>query len=135
MLSILDFGSLCSVSDNSTMDSEYHANLINLLNSLIATNGPTQNGFYKTTVGKGANKIYRLTQCWGDISATDCAPCIKNATMARESYCSDSEVPRMRFSWCWLQYSNLSLIFWWMGKINSSSYSQTEVMFITQQGD
>jgi hypothetical protein len=54
--------------------------------------------------------------------------------MARESYCSDSEVPRMRFSWCWLQYSNLSLIFWWMGKINSSSYSQTEVMFITQQG-
>jgi hypothetical protein len=67
-----DLGSQCT-------EVEYQANLSDLLNSLVA-NAPIQNGFYTTAAGKGANKIYGLTQCRGDISATDCAACIKNVT-------------------------------------------------------
>ncbi|KAG6755883.1 hypothetical protein POTOM_039291 [Populus tomentosa] len=98
------------------MDSEYHANLINLLNSL-ATNGPTQNvenslvanapiqnGLYSTAAGKGANKIYGLTQCRGDISATDCAACIKNVTMVHG--CSNSKNATLWFKWCFVRYSD-----------------------------
>ncbi|KAL3576833.1 hypothetical protein D5086_022116 [Populus alba] len=75
-----NLGSLCSEADNATNSSEYQANLSELQNSLVA-NAPIQNGFYTTAAGKGANKIYGLTQCRGDISATDCAACIKNVTM------------------------------------------------------
>ncbi|CAK7350913.1 unnamed protein product [Dovyalis caffra] len=110
----MDFGSSCSGSDNSTMDGEYQSNLLILLKSLAA-NGPIENGFYKTTVGKGHNKIYGLAQCRGDISAMDCAACIKNATMAREISCSDSVMVTMWFKWCSLRYSNLKFFGEWDG--------------------
>ncbi|KAL3575967.1 hypothetical protein D5086_021250 [Populus alba] len=80
-----NLGSLCSEADNATNSSEYQANLSELQNSLVA-NAPIQNGFYTTTAGKGANKIYGLTQCRGDISATDCAACIKNVTVVLMFY-------------------------------------------------
>ncbi|CAK7350909.1 unnamed protein product [Dovyalis caffra] len=101
----MNLGSQCSLADNSTADSEYQTNLFNLLNSLAA-NAPIQNGFYTTTVGKGANKIYGLTQCRGDISSADCAACIKNAAMVR--VCSEGKNFTIWFRWCLLRYSNLN---------------------------
>jgi hypothetical protein len=67
-----DLGWVCSEVDNATNSSEYQANLSDLLNSLVAK-APVQNGFYTTAAGKGANKIYGLTQCRGDISARLCS--------------------------------------------------------------
>lgn len=64
----LDLGSQCSLPDNSTVDSVYQTTLFNLQNSLAA-NAP----FYTTTVRKGANKLYGLTPCRGDISSRLCS--------------------------------------------------------------
>jgi len=96
-----NLGSICEV-DNATNSSEYQANLSELQNSLVA-NAPIQNGFYMTAAGKGANKIYGLTQCRGDISATDCAACIKNVTMVQG--CSNSKDASFWFQWCLVRYS------------------------------
>ncbi|XP_073268379.1 cysteine-rich repeat secretory protein 55-like [Populus alba] len=98
-----NLGSLCSEADNATNSSEYQANLSELQNSLVA-NAPIQNGFYTTAAGKGANKIYGLTQCRGDISATDCAACIKNVTMVHG--CSNSKNATLWFKWCFVRYSD-----------------------------
>lgn len=64
----LDLGSQCSLPDNSTVDSVYQTNLFNLQNS-HAANAP----FYTTTVRKGANKLYGLTPCRGEISSRLCS--------------------------------------------------------------
>ncbi|XP_011012476.1 PREDICTED: cysteine-rich repeat secretory protein 38-like [Populus euphratica] len=100
----------CDADSNSDLGSqctevEYQANLSDLLNSLVA-NAPIQNGFYTTAAGKGANKIYGLTQCRGDISATDCAACIKNVTVVQG--CSNSIGATLWFQWCLVRYSDRS---------------------------
>jgi hypothetical protein len=100
-----DLGSQCTEVDNATNSSEYQANLSDLLNSLVAK-APVQNGFYTTAAGKGANKIYGLTQCRGDISATDCAACIKNVTVVQG--CSNSKNATRWFKCCFLRYSDRS---------------------------
>ncbi|XP_010999540.1 PREDICTED: cysteine-rich repeat secretory protein 38-like [Populus euphratica] len=100
----------CDADSNSDLGSqctevEYQANLSDLLNSLVA-NAPIQNGFYTTAAGKGANKIYGLTQCRGDISATDCAACIKNVTVVQG--CSNSIDATLWYQWCLVRYSDRS---------------------------
>ncbi|KAG6755887.1 hypothetical protein POTOM_039295 [Populus tomentosa] len=59
-----------------------------------------------TQTGKGANKIYGRTQCRGDISATDCAACMKNVTVVQG--CANSKDATLRFKWCFLRYSDRS---------------------------
>ncbi|KAL9346818.1 hypothetical protein Peur_061671 [Populus x canadensis] len=116
-----DLGSQCSEVDNATNSSEYQANLSELQNSLVA-NAPIQNGFYTTAAGKGANKIYGLTQCRGDISATDCAACIKNVTVVQG--CSNSKNATFWFKWCFLRYSDRSF-FGELDQSGMATYNET----------
>ncbi|EEF43952.1 DUF26 domain-containing protein 2 precursor, putative [Ricinus communis] len=103
-------GAECSGPDNATLENEYQINFNNLLSSL-ATNGPLHNGFYTAIAGKDSNKIYGLTQCRGDLSATNCAACIKNATTNRG--CSTSKSVTKWYKWCFIQYSNESFFGVW----------------------
>ncbi|XP_065879074.1 cysteine-rich repeat secretory protein 38-like [Euphorbia lathyris] len=100
-------GFQCSVSENATLDNEYQINLRNLMNSL-AGNNPTQAGFFTATSGKGSGKIYGLTQCRADVSASDCAACIKNSTNSAAATCSGSKNVTVWLRWCLLRYSNTS---------------------------
>jgi len=118
-----DLGSQCT-------EVEYQANLSDLLNSLVA-NAPIQNGFYMTAAGKGANKIYGLTQCRGDISATDCAACIKNVTVLQG--CSNSKGVTLWFQWCLVRYSDRSFFGEWdqsgiMAIYNDTNFEDAEVV-------
>ncbi|GMY27812.1 cysteine-rich repeat secretory protein 38-like [Fagus crenata] len=57
-------GQQCSEVDYSATENGFQTNLNSVLNSLLV-NGALQNGFYKTTAGKKANKVYGLIQCRG----------------------------------------------------------------------
>jgi hypothetical protein len=122
-------GSQCSESDRATTSSEYEANLSGILNSLAA-NGPIHDGFYTAEAGKGANKIYGLAQCRGDISAADCAACIKNVTMVQG--CSNSRNATLWFTWCFLRYSNTSFFGEWdqsgMASYNDTNFEDPKVV-------
>ncbi|KAF9683483.1 hypothetical protein SADUNF_Sadunf04G0018300 [Salix dunnii] len=124
-----NIGSQCSEPDRYTNSSEYLANLSGLLNSLAA-NGPIQDGFYSTEAGKGASKIYGLAQCRGDISATDCAACIKNVIMVQG--CSNSRNATLWFKWCFLRYSNTSFLGEWdqsgMASYNDTNFEDPKVV-------
>ncbi|XP_059639516.1 cysteine-rich repeat secretory protein 38-like [Cornus florida] len=95
----LSRGSLCAQADNSTVGNSFQTNLNNIFHSL-ASNGPLNSCFYKTTAGKGSNKIYGFIQCRGDISARDCANCTGGHT------CPKSKEVTVWFRWCFLRYSD-----------------------------
>ncbi|WCJ20329.1 receptor-like protein kinase-related family protein [Euphorbia peplus] len=99
-------GFQCSISDNDTLENEYQINLRSVLSSLAA-NRPTQAGFFTaTSSGKDSGKVYGLTQCRADVSASDCAACIKNST--NSGVCSSSKNVTVWLRWCHIRYSNTS---------------------------
>ncbi|KAH7569069.1 hypothetical protein JRO89_XS06G0097400 [Xanthoceras sorbifolium] len=95
----------CSQADKSTSEYAFQTNLNNLLNSLAAE-APLRNGFYKSTEGKGSNKVYGLVQCRGDVSAPDCANCTKESISVALQDCSKSKQVKVWFKWCLLHYSD-----------------------------
>ncbi|XP_050214764.1 cysteine-rich repeat secretory protein 55-like [Mercurialis annua] len=97
-------GAECSGDIKANLTNDYKINFKNLMDSL-ATNAPSNNGFYKAESGKHSDKIYGLTQCRADLSSANCAACIKNATLHRDCY-TDSKSVTKWYSWCFLQYSN-----------------------------
>ncbi|XP_050212602.1 cysteine-rich repeat secretory protein 38-like [Mercurialis annua] len=86
------------------LTNDYKINFKNLMDSL-ATNAPSNNGFYKAEFGKDSDKIYGLTQCRADLSSANCAACIKNATVDRGYYTDRKSVSKW-YKWCHLRYSN-----------------------------
>ena len=97
-------GQQCSEVDYSATENGFQTNLNSVLNSLLV-NGALQNGFYKTTAGKKANKVYGLIQCRGDISGNSCASCTNNSITAALHDCPKSKEVWIWFTWCLLHYS------------------------------
>ncbi|XP_050213308.1 cysteine-rich repeat secretory protein 38-like isoform X1 [Mercurialis annua] len=97
-------GAECSADIKANLTNDYQINFKNLMDSL-ATNAPSNNGFYKAESGKNSDKIYGLTQCRADLSSANCAACIKNATLNRGCY-TDSKSVTKWYRWCFLRYSN-----------------------------
>ncbi|XP_015574224.1 cysteine-rich repeat secretory protein 55 [Ricinus communis] len=114
---------VCSGPDNATLDNQLQISFNNLLGAL-ATNAPLHNGFYKDTAGRGSNKIYGLTQCRGDLSATNCAACLKNATM--NHVCSTSVSVTIWYKWCFIRYSNESFFGIW-GRSAAAYSNETDL--------
>ena len=98
-------GIQCSEADDSATEMSFQTNLRNLLDSLVS-NGPIQNGFYKTKTGKKSKRVYGLIQCRGDISADHCSNCTKNSLTVALNECPKSKEVLVWFSWCFLRYSD-----------------------------
>uniref|UniRef100_A0A7N0ZYI2 Gnk2-homologous domain-containing protein n=1 Tax=Kalanchoe fedtschenkoi TaxID=63787 RepID=A0A7N0ZYI2_KALFE len=97
--------------DNSTT-AAFKANLNSLL-GLLEEQGPRNNGFYKTEVGERTDKLYGLVQCRGDVSAQDCAACIKDAVKEDLTECNNTRSSALWFRWCFLRYSQENFFGQW----------------------
>ncbi len=97
-------GQQCSEVDYSATENGFQTNLNSVLNSLLV-NGALQNGFYKTTAGKKANKVYGLIQFRVDISGNSCASCTNKSITAALHDCPKSKEVWIWFTWCLLHYS------------------------------
>ncbi|XP_020092885.1 cysteine-rich receptor-like protein kinase 10 [Ananas comosus] len=97
----------CTSDANYTANSAFESNLNLLLSSLPSAAAPS--GFYNTTVGRsGADQVYGLALCRGDISAADCNNCLTTATQDAVANCPHSTSNTMWYDTCMLRYSDQS---------------------------
>uniref|UniRef100_A0A7N0UJI3 Gnk2-homologous domain-containing protein n=1 Tax=Kalanchoe fedtschenkoi TaxID=63787 RepID=A0A7N0UJI3_KALFE len=82
--------------------------------SLLEEQGPRNNGFYKAEVGKWPDKLYGVVQCRGDVSAQDCAACVRDIRQ-NLTYCRNSKDVAHWFTWCFLRYSPQKFFGQWEG--------------------
>ncbi|KAE8664485.1 Cysteine-rich receptor-like protein kinase 25 [Hibiscus syriacus] len=89
-------------------NSTYQANRDSLLSSL-SSNGSRANGFYNTTSGGGADKVYGLFLCRGDLSTTVCQGCVTFAADDISRRCPVETTAVVWYDECLLRYSNYSI--------------------------
>nr|CAD1841127.1 unnamed protein product [Ananas comosus var. bracteatus] len=66
-------------------------------------------GFYNTTVGpSGADQVYGLALCRGDVSSADCNTCLTTAAQDAVVKCPHGMSNTMWYDGCMLRYSNQS---------------------------
>ena len=90
---------------NSTISDHYDTNLNELLPYLSYEIPST--GFAIGTKGYGANTVYGLAICCGDILEKDCKSCIVNATNEIRSHCPNNKGATIWYYYCTLKYHNL----------------------------
>ncbi|XP_049931593.1 uncharacterized protein LOC116246309 [Nymphaea colorata] len=91
---------------NYTSNSTYENNLNRLLASLRENASFT--GFYNTSVGKGADQVHGLVQCYKDISAGDCSTCADSAASQILELCPNSKAAVIWFDNCLLRYTSFN---------------------------
>lgn len=97
----------CQDSANYTSNSTFGTNL-GLLFSALSSNASLNNGFYNTTIGQDANRVYGLVLCRGDATNETCRDCINTASSEVVSRCSNNRSAIIWYDNCLLRYSNQS---------------------------
>uniref|UniRef100_A0A7N0UKH8 Gnk2-homologous domain-containing protein n=1 Tax=Kalanchoe fedtschenkoi TaxID=63787 RepID=A0A7N0UKH8_KALFE len=106
--------------DNATTES-FKTNLNDLLITL-QQQAPLSNGFYNSTAGESADKLYGLAQCRGDLSSDDCASCLRDSVSVAFNTCANSNYTALSFRWCFLRYSDEDFFGQWKGFLGGISY-------------
>ncbi|XP_062087494.1 cysteine-rich receptor-like protein kinase 44 isoform X2 [Humulus lupulus] len=102
----------CSNSTTGTLtqNSTYLSNL-NLLLSYLTTNATKDGGFYQTTVASGTpDASAGLFQCRGDVNASLCRECVRNASTEAFKRCPLEKGATIWFDECWIRYQDGSSI-------------------------
>ncbi|KAL9690252.1 hypothetical protein QQ045_010649 [Rhodiola kirilowii] len=97
----------------------FQVNLNNLLITL-QQQAPLNNGFYNTTSGENSDKLDGLAQCRGDLSAQDCASCLRDSVQVAFNTCTNSNFAALRFRWCFLRYSDKDSFGLWKGVLSAA---------------
>lgn len=101
---------LCSDRSNGSIFGKFHDNLISFLQASVYYYDIGISGFYNATVGEeeGADRVYGLLLCGGDVAPDDCRSCAKAATQNVLQKCPYSKGAIIWYSDCLLRYSNES---------------------------
>ncbi|OAY81561.1 Cysteine-rich receptor-like protein kinase 25 [Ananas comosus] len=92
---------------NYTANSIFQSNLNLLLSSLPSEAAPS--GFYNISVGRsGADQVYGLALCRGDVSSADCNACLTRAAQDAVAKCPRGMSSTLWYDDCMLRYSNNS---------------------------
>ncbi|KAK8618316.1 hypothetical protein V6N13_132311 [Hibiscus sabdariffa] len=112
-------------SNNYTTNSTFGNNLKWVLESLPSNTSST--GFYSTSIGDGAGHVYARALCRGDITATSCQNCVKNASRDVLDGCRTGEAI-VWYDSCQVQYSfqNSSLMVY-TGKFPDSNDDEKKI--------
>ncbi|KAF9608750.1 hypothetical protein IFM89_010882 [Coptis chinensis] len=94
----------CNTAFNYTPNTPFATNLNLTLGSLAAN--VSLNGFYYTTEGTTADRVYGLLQCRGDISPQDCQICGNASTSAILRSCQFQKEAVIYYDNCWLRYAH-----------------------------
>lgn len=85
-------------------NSSFHDNLSPILASL-PSNTTSNGGFYSATLGSGADKLFLLSQCRGDVGPDDCRSCLNSSAAAARSKCRNQNEAVIYGDVCLLRYS------------------------------
>ncbi|XP_020080794.1 cysteine-rich receptor-like protein kinase 25 isoform X2 [Ananas comosus] len=97
----------CPTNANYTANSIFQSNLNLLLSSLPSEAAPS--GFYNISVGRsGADQVYGLALCRGDVSSADCNACLTRAAQDAVAKCPRGMSSTLWYDDCMLRYSNYS---------------------------
>ncbi|KAG9454241.1 hypothetical protein H6P81_007145 [Aristolochia fimbriata] len=94
----------CDTTNNYTSGSNFGKNLRQLLSPLPARGSAT--GFYQGTAGSGADRVYGLVQCSGDVSPDVCRSCINRTTTEIAILCPNQREAALRYDECLLRYAD-----------------------------
>ncbi|KAG4124041.1 hypothetical protein ERO13_D10G015800v2 [Gossypium hirsutum] len=110
---------------NYTSNSTFENNLKWVLDSLPSNTSGT--GFYSTLIGEGVDRVYARALCRGDVNATLCRNCVKNASRDVLSDCKTLE-GIVWYDDCQVQYSfqNSSLMVY-TGKYPDSNNKEKNI--------
>ncbi|KAK8992251.1 hypothetical protein V6N11_048339 [Hibiscus sabdariffa] len=98
----------CPNTTTFSINSTYQANRDALL-SLLSSNGTRGDGFYNTTSGSGADMVYGLFLCRGDLSTSVCQACVTFAADDISQRCPVEITAVIWYDECLLRYSNQSI--------------------------
>ncbi|KAG4178027.1 hypothetical protein ERO13_A10G015800v2 [Gossypium hirsutum] len=110
---------------NYTSNSTFENNLKWVLDSLPSDTSGT--GFYSTLIGEGVDRVYARALCRGDVNATLCRNCVKNASQDVLDGCKTLEAI-VWYDDCQVQYSfqNSSLMVY-TGKYPDSNNKEKNI--------
>ena len=94
----------CSTTSNYTGGSQYKKNLDQFLAALPAAAGDN-GGFYKGSVGAGADAVFGLVMCFADSGASECLDCLSRAPARITAACPGSRSVNAVYGACVLRYS------------------------------
>ncbi|CAD6267050.1 unnamed protein product [Miscanthus lutarioriparius] len=94
----------CSTTGNYTGGSQYKKNLDQLLAALPAASS-SNGGFYKGSVGAGADAVFGLIMCFADSNAAECLDCLSRAPAGITAACPCSRSVNAVYDACVLRYS------------------------------
>ncbi|CAL8103358.1 unnamed protein product [Prunus armeniaca] len=92
---------------NYTTNSTYQKNLNDLLSSLLSNSNGY--GFYNSSRGQNADRVYAIGLCRGDIKSDACGKCLSDATYVLTESCPNQKEAIGWYDNCMLRYSNRSL--------------------------
>ncbi|PWA93456.1 receptor-like protein kinase-related family protein [Artemisia annua] len=95
-------------SSNLTSNGPYQKNLKKLIGKLYY--GARRDGFGMESVGQLENQTFGLSLCRGDVSCSDCAACVVNASAEIRQLCPNNESATIWYDQCLLKYSNSMFI-------------------------
>ncbi|XP_028806152.1 cysteine-rich receptor-like protein kinase 10 [Neltuma alba] len=100
----------CTTNITFTPNGTFQSNLATLLSSL-SSNATGGIRFYNTTVGGrgGANTVYGLFVCRGDVPYPLCSECVNFATQRISSSCPSAKEAIIWYNECLLRYSSRSI--------------------------
>ncbi|EPS71622.1 hypothetical protein M569_03138, partial [Genlisea aurea] len=94
---------VASFCNGSNRTAQQSANIDALLGDIAA--GTIAGGFTATSRGTGADKIYGLGQCRGDVDSSTCWSCINDAISSVSRFCPDKVDSKTWYDFCFLRYS------------------------------
>lgn len=95
----------CSQEEYSS-GSNYENNLNSLLSTFLRQASSTD--YYNASVGSGADAVYGLYDCRGDLGSDDCANCIKNAMSQISTVCVRTRGARIQLDGCFMHYDRIN---------------------------
>ncbi|KAK8524367.1 hypothetical protein V6N12_029233 [Hibiscus sabdariffa] len=100
---------VCPNTTTFPLNSTYRANRDSLLDSL-SSNGTRGDGFYNTTSGRGADMVYGLFLCRGDLNTSVCQACVTYAANDISQRCPIETTVVVWYDECLLRYSNRNIL-------------------------
>ncbi|CAN6452112.1 unnamed protein product [Victoria cruziana] len=105
---MVQFIRFCNDTANYTADGAYQISL-NQLFANLTTNAP-RTGFYTATAGHGADRVYGLLLCRGDVPSDICSNCVYNSVSQAFSGCSGRRSAVVWMEECFIRYSDVNFI-------------------------
>ncbi|KAK8664843.1 hypothetical protein V6N13_084616 [Hibiscus sabdariffa] len=99
---------VCPNTTTFPLNSTYRANRDSLLD-LLSSNGTRGDGFYNTTSGRGADMVYGLFLCRGDLNTSVCQACVTFAADDISRRCPVETTAVVWYDECLLRYSNQNI--------------------------